>query len=407
MIRRTVFVLFAVGVLLSLSFSKLNAQQDFTLTIFLDQDTLTVYISGNQTVSLADFLFEVSIKGTRYTYRLDEYPHFEGLDFTKIDTPTCFHLKRYGSPGLLPSKCWNDVPTSNLFIQPLPNYNVFWHDKSTGNSPRIFLMEREISIGQCSVALGRCEVTYPTITPTPSDWSPITQVINGMPMVYVPKGCFMMGSEDGDDDEKSVHKVCLSAFWLGQTEVTNEQYSKCVDEGECSPPANQIHFQDPDYADHPVINVSWFEANEYARWLGGALPTEAQWEYAAREPAGYTYPWGSEMPTCKLANFLGCGESGTKSIRNYPEGKSWVGAFDMSGNVSEWTFDWYKEDYYNTLSGNELDPAGPSTGEKKSERGGSFISDVNNIRASHRSGRDPGDRFPYLGFRVVVPVTTE
>jgi formylglycine-generating enzyme required for sulfatase activity len=167
-------------------------------------------------------------------------------------------------------------------------------------------------------------------TPIPAgivpDWKPIAGSINDIPVVYVPAGCFMMGSTDEEVDEvyemcqalslrylgedrcdrgffeveQPLHEVCLSSFWIGQTEVTNAQYAQCVKADECSPPSDQEFFGDPDYADHPVVFVDWGQARKYAEWVGGDLPTEAQWAYAARGPMRWTYPWGNAFDGSRL-----------------------------------------------------------------------------------------------------------
>ena len=125
-----------------------------------------------------------------------------------------------------------------------------------------------------------------------ADWTPVVEEYNGIPFVKVPAGCFMMGSEDGEDDEKSVHEVCLSEFWIGQTEVTNAQYKRCVAENKCTPPYDTEYHDNPFSMEQPVVHMTWDQANELAEWLGGALPSEAQWEYTARGPEAWVYPWG-------------------------------------------------------------------------------------------------------------------
>jgi formylglycine-generating enzyme required for sulfatase activity len=234
------------------------------------------------------------------------------------------------------------------------------------------------------------------------DWTPVVEEINGVPFVYVPAGCFMMGSEDGDDDEMPVHEVCLSAFWISWTEVTNDQYRACVDASVCKPPDDRTRFDDLSYVDHPVVRIDWYQAKAYARWAGGTLPTEAQWEYAARGPAGHVYPWGDEDPTCELANVEYCVDN-TMPVGSYPDGVSWVGALDMAGNVWEWVADWYSEDYYATLAPGVLDPTGPEDGVARVMRGGSFIFNQENARAAIRVWFNPYFHFDNYGFRVVRP----
>jgi formylglycine-generating enzyme required for sulfatase activity len=249
------------------------------------------------------------------------------------------------------------------------------------------------------------------VTPTPEfipageepDWTPVVNEINDVPFVYVPAGCFMMGSEGGDDDEKPVHEVCLSAFWISQTEVTNDQYRVCVDAGVCEPPSDRTYFDNPSYADHPVVYIDWDQAKAYAQWLGGGMPTEAQWEYAARGPAGYVYSWGNEELTCELANVIGCVRD-TTQVSSYPDGASWTGALDMTGNVWEWVADWYGSDYYSTLAPGVLDPTGPESGDIRVLRGGAFVVNQGFARAAYRSRGRPLDRNSYLGFRVAVSI---
>jgi formylglycine-generating enzyme required for sulfatase activity len=223
-----------------------------------------------------------------------------------------------------------------------------------------------------------------------------------MVMVYVPAGEFQMGSEDGPSEEQPAHMVALDEFWIDQTEVTNAQYARCVEAGICEPPTNNAsntrssYYDNPTYANYPVIWVSWEHAETYAKWAGGRLPAEAEWEYAARGSDGSMYPWGNQAPDCTLANFDAC-EGDTTPVKSHPGGASWVGAFDMAGNVLEWTADWY-----GPYSASRLEnPNGPATGENRVVRGGAWDTNAELVRAPHRWG------YPYysdnsLGFRVVV-----
>jgi formylglycine-generating enzyme required for sulfatase activity/protein-disulfide isomerase len=265
-----------------------------------------------------------------------------------------------------------------------------------------------LSVGQVLYVPG------PETTPTPapgeegaflpvgssnSYWTPVVQEFNWIPFVKVPAGCFMMGSEAGGDGEKPVHEVCLSEFWIMQTEVTNTQYRRCVDDGACTLPGVATFYSDPDYADHPVVYVDWRQANDFAVWLDGQLPTEARWEYAARGPEGWEYPWGEEWDQSWVIGNRSSSE-GTASVGSRPEGASWVGALDMSGNVWEWVADWYDADYYAALADGAVNPRGPGSGEYRVLRGGSWNDTYASFfRAAYRLLRYPNFRDLKYGFR--------
>ncbi|NDJ78429.1 MAG: formylglycine-generating enzyme family protein [Chloroflexi bacterium] len=266
-------------------------------------------------------------------------------------------------------------------------------------------------IGRGLAGAGQTHARSPhTLTPTPG---PDVRAIAGVPFVYVPAGCFMIGSADGDPDELPRREVCLSAYWIGQTEVTNAQYRRCVGAGVCAPPHDQTFYDDPAYADHPVVFVDWFQAEAFAAWIGGGLPTEAQWEYAARGPESRDYPWGENFDGTRLnwcdsacgygwrASGWDDGYSGTAPVGSYPDGASWVDALDMVGNVWEWTADAYDPDYYATLPDGALDPVSAATVEWRTVRGGSYASSRQYVRAASRDWDSPNLRFVVMGFRVV------
>jgi formylglycine-generating enzyme required for sulfatase activity len=254
----------------------------------------------------------------------------------------------------------------------------------------------------------------PTNTPVPTPtYVVVSQMreIDQMEMVYVPAGNFIMGNDTGEADEQPVHEVYLNAFWIDKHEVTNTQYEGCVDAYICTPPLGENSYRHTNYygsktyAQYPVLRINWHQANNYCAWVGGRLPTEAEWEKAARGPDERLYPWGQEEPTCQLANFggfTGCvGE--VKFVGGYPAGASQYGAMDMLGNVNEWVNDWYDPGYY-TMSPTE-DPRGPETGENKVLRGGSFLEEKNELRLTKRYWFHP-DEIPFtdyyeIGFRCV------
>jgi formylglycine-generating enzyme required for sulfatase activity/tRNA A-37 threonylcarbamoyl transferase component Bud32 len=208
-----------------------------------------------------------------------------------------------------------------------------------------------------------------------------TQVrdIDGMEMVYVPEGTFMMGSADSDSDESPVREVYLDAYWIDKYEVNNAQYALCVEANECKKPWWDARYINPDYANHPIINVDRYEASVYCEWVGGSLPTEAQWEKAARGPNGNKYPWGNESINCRLANYSDC-VGDTTAVDTYPEGGSYYGAMDMAGNVWEWVNDWYGP--YDPNETNN--PTGPDSGIYSVLRGGSWGYNYRFIHSSFR-----------------------
>ena len=225
---------------------------------------------------------------------------------------------------------------------------------------------------------------------------------DGMEMVFVPAGEFAMGSDDGSESEKPVHIVELDGFWIDQTEVTSGMYAQCVDAGACSPQeeSNPTQVDTARYDVYPVINVSWFQANDYCNWIGGRLPTEAEWEKAARGDDGRLYPWGDDEPTCRLANYWTC-VNRISAVGSYPAGASPYGALDMAGNVWEWTADWYAEDYYSLSS--SKNPLGAETGELRVLKGDSWWGSNPYIGSmSSRFPAYPDEGSDDYGFRCVI-----
>ncbi|MEZ4515296.1 MAG: SUMF1/EgtB/PvdO family nonheme iron enzyme, partial [Chloroflexota bacterium] len=222
----------------------------------------------------------------------------------------------------------------------------------------------------------------------------------GVPFVFIPAGEFAMGAddEDSDGDASPIHMVFLDEYWIMQTEVTNFQFSRCVDAGACRPPDNLI-WKNVAYAEYPVTDVNWSDAANYAKWVGGALPTEAQWEKACRGTDGRIYPWGAQEPSNDLANFDYL-RGGVMPAGSYWLGRSPYGVLDMSGNVAEWIRDWYDDNFY-SVSPLE-NPVGPMNGNEQVVRGGSFISPyTRSLRCSSRIGVAPDRRERVYGFRVV------
>jgi formylglycine-generating enzyme required for sulfatase activity len=223
-----------------------------------------------------------------------------------------------------------------------------------------------------------------------------------MEMVCVPAGEFLMGSTDDDpyaeDDEKPQHAVYLDAFWIDKYEVTNAQYRACVKAGACEEP-RPCDIDDYNAPEQPVVCVSWDDAQDYAAWAGGRLPTEAEWEKAARGTDGRIYPWGNSPPDCNKANYGDCAGK-TLPVGSHPDGASPYGALDMAGNVWEWVADWYDPDYYSQSPGRS--PQGPESGDFRVLRGGAFRNDLRGVRCAVRFGLYPNFWNDGGGGRVVV-----
>lgn len=257
-----------------------------------------------------------------------------------------------------------------------------------------------------------------TVEPSFETGSTRVNPVDGAVMVYVPTGEFLMGNDFAVFAPE--HTVYLDSFWLYRTEVTNQQYRICVDDGDCDLPTYARFITDPKYDNHPVGYVKWFDAAAYCQWARGRLPTEAEWEKAARGIDGREYPWGNDPLTGDKANFcdVNCslnwavtymddGYETTSPVGSYPLGVSPYGAFDMAGNVEEWVADWYDQDYY-SYSPFE-NPQGPSDGIYRVYRGGSYYKNASfssNTFLVWERGRFPPDlSYHFLGFRCVQSAT--
>ena len=234
-----------------------------------------------------------------------------------------------------------------------------------------------------------------------AEWAPEYATFGDLAVVRVPAGCFVLGRNDGPTEESPAREVCLSSFWIGQFEVTNAEYARCVDAGACTPPLERTAYNDVNQLDAPVGSVTWDQAQAFAEWAGGMLPTEAQWEYAARGPQGYPYPWGFAEPSCDRAVMTGC-ESVPVAVG--PEertlGASWVGAQDLAGNVWEWTASWYEGRSYVDIDPKEIDPRGPREGSLRVLRGGAYNEPIDRLLTTYRARHTPQSWAPEYGFRV-------
>jgi eukaryotic-like serine/threonine-protein kinase len=242
---------------------------------------------------------------------------------------------------------------------------------------------------------------------------------DGMTLLYVPAGNFLMGSTDADPlakpKEKPQHTVYVNAFWIDQTDVTNAMYTKCAQGGVCQPPSDlssathPSYYGNSKYDNYPVIDVSWDDAAAYCKWAGRRLPTEAEWEKAARGTDGRFWPWGNDDAEPPISDILIVDffVDDTTAVGIYPHGASPYGALDMAGNVEQWVNDWYSATYYQ--SSPSANPPGPDSGVLRVVRGSGyqllnqypFRSGID-IRSGIRSAWDPSVTFPFLGFRCAT-----
>ncbi len=227
-------------------------------------------------------------------------------------------------------------------------------------------------------------------------------------MVLIPAGSFWMGCAPADkdcyEDEKPRHEVVLDAFYIDKTEVTVRQYRRCVPSGACTAPGSggYVNSKKPGREDHPVNYTDWHQASAYCRWAKKRLPTEAEWEKAARGTDDRIYPWGNQPPSCQYAVMRifrvgrGCGRKSTWPVGSKPAGASPYGVLDMVGNVREWVADYYDRDYYQTESSTDRNPSGPSDGEDRVFRGGGWSGDdtrdlrISNGPNAHTESPVPG-----------------
>lgn len=234
---------------------------------------------------------------------------------------------------------------------------------------------------------------------------PQTQVPQGM--VRVSGGYFPMGtSSAGADDEKPLHFVYTAAFFIDKYEVSNAQYGEFLRATGHPKPKfwDDERFNGPD---RPVVGVSWYDAMAYARWKGRRLPTEAEWEKAARGTDARPFPWGKKFDRgffFFFVNIFGGDDNYafTAPVTYYQSGRSPFGVFNMSGNVWEWCLDWYAGDYYRFSP--EMNPEGPAAGSEKILRGGSWVNDIDGVRATRRAHNDPNTKNEIAGFRTVLPL---
>ena len=231
-------------------------------------------------------------------------------------------------------------------------------------------------------------------------------------MAEVPAGYSLIGAEWGDllaqTNAKPIHMVHLDSFYMDKYEVTNADYAECVAAGECEAPTKEDsktrknYYSDPTFANFPVVNVTWQDAADYCEYVGKRLPTEAEWEKAARGTDSRKYSWGNASPKAKYVNISEV-PGDTETVNSHYDGASMYGISDMMGNVSEWTADWYDENAY-TNSEEIENPQGPASGTQRVVRGDNYDSSAAMLHVTNRSGMDPNESSDTVGFRCVLDV---
>jgi formylglycine-generating enzyme required for sulfatase activity len=240
--------------------------------------------------------------------------------------------------------------------------------------------------------------------------------LDGMTLVYIPPGEFNMGSISANPDAIPVHTVQLDGYWLDRTEVSNAMFTSFLNsagnrlEGGTNwlnplNPLVWIYEKDgrwqtlPGKEKYPIVGVSWYGANAYCEWAGRHLPTEAQWEYAARGVDSRRFPWGNDDLNCDHARFLGCGNTPIE-VESLPLGSSPFGVFDLAGNVAEWVNDRYAADYYQQSP--RLNPTGPTNGYYRVIRGGYWGSAYIALQTAHRDWAGADEHSDGIGFRCAL-----
>jgi hypothetical protein len=422
-----------IGVVSSILALGAAAQAETAMTLFADADSLTIYVPGNQVVSLQEVGMRVVIGQDTITYYVQNFPAFQVFSFAALPTPICLRLERDTGGGTLEEAC----DLRYTVTQRRSPADIFWYDAAANSTRTLVILsgiQNALTVGFCPAGQVQCDLTYqppptptptpsptptltPTITPTPiftptftptptpdiasglvavtrnADWTPIIRDFDGVPMALVPVGCFMMGSNDYIN-EQPIHEVCFDApYWIDVTEVTQAQFAAFGGEKD-----NANYFTGDE---RPVENIDWFEAYDYCVNVRGMrLPTEAEWEFAARGVESWVYPWGNTFDGARVV-YNRSFSAGTAEVGSRPNGASWVGALDMSGNVWEWVNTIYNQGRfpypYRQDDGRE-DVRGIN--EQRVLRGGSWNNTFSvNLRAPDRVRYFPDLQYYNFGVR--------
>jgi formylglycine-generating enzyme required for sulfatase activity len=391
---------YSVVVFLLFMMKAVSAQSAVDIQIFRDEDSFTIYVGGTGSVSLQGLRMEVvDVRGNTVSHGLEEYVGFRGLHpFDSVPVPICLRLVRQDSRMPMPMDCNAAI----VLEQQLADIDIFWIDPVIEQGVIVNLVgvtSREICPPHQFLCLFSFEPSGEAVPPpvigggtamlgmennpvtSNGQWMPYMQSFNGLDFMLVPAGCFMMGSAGGRQNEAPPGQQCFTQpFWIGRTEVSNSEYGAY---GYWSLP------------EQPRERITWFQARAFCESRGARLPTEAEWEYAARGPDSLVFPWGNDFVPDNATYGHNAGQQ-TAFVIEKPGGLSWVGAYHMAGNVWEWTstlempYPYYPDDGRENLA---------DTTNKRVYRGGSWLNGEETLRSSWRSAEFPDFALNVLGVR--------
>jgi formylglycine-generating enzyme required for sulfatase activity len=406
----------------SSGFAKFSVNDTKDLRVFVESSQYEIFdliISGNISNIIEIRLKQKDVSKRSVIVRVLDSEKNEPVDGAKVVLIANGNVYSQSSDSNGITKFVIGFPTDEIDGDISVSFSGFniEHQRVTLQADRVQDINLNKVAGNLTVSF--TDIQEPFVIPTPTDTS--GKIGIEIDWVNIPAGEFIMGSNPDEPyffgAESPRHKVFLDEYWIQRTEVTNKLYRLCVEAGACHPPreikssTRDDYYTNSAYDDFPVIYVSYNDASSFCKWVGGKLPTEAEWEKAARGTDGRLFPWGNGDLAANLANFCdtGCPHPGeaelnfddgyrdTAPVGSYPAGASPYGILDMAGNVLEWTSDWYSTNYY-AISPYK-DPLGSSTGTKHPIRGGSWYSARAGLRTSARASLSPDSIYDTVGFR--------
>jgi formylglycine-generating enzyme required for sulfatase activity len=402
---------------------------DPTITMMMDRDSLTLHVGASGPVSLNGMQLLYVRDGNKKVVSLSDYFDILILAPDTISPNACFRLVIAGRTPPLPSIC-SDM--NHVYMRSITQVDQFWYDNVANQFRTLTLAADSEGVAEPCPLNQACPRVWPQrpITegdpPTVEPAQPVDQLpqitenrewvkefatFGDIQTVLVPPGCFNMGSSTGMANVQSVHHQCIEQpFWLGRYEVSNQEYGLCVQAGVCAYSNYFLNYPEFSSDGQPVIGLTYADVQRYLDWMSDEtgyvwrLPTEAEWEYAARGPSNLAYPWGNNF----IPSVVNIENTRPALVYDYsPSGDSWVGAANMAGNVWEWTSTIFSTGYpypYDPNDGREntADDRAPRT-----VRGGSWRLDQYSAASTARFGYSPDHSHDEVGFRVVVEAPVE